>query len=492
MENGRALLRDALSYERPGQLMNARIASPAPLDPNPTDEADPSVPSDLPRTNRAFATPWGNDFLSLSGPIEATTDRNYDPTPEYIPGDAAFSEPTVEAAEPTMTANMAVSAPAQPPLGSASYTRRFAPAYPMTEPITDPATRLRSGPNRVHRHHHHHHHHRRSTRSPNLSAESAAREAQINNIHIDISELPPLRRMGHRSIANHLSSRRSPRPAHPRISTTAPHHRTTHTVDGLGDRQRSRSPTPPSDAWNTLLTTIPPDTHLPSASTSFASGTASASVSLRESTSTSLTTPSSAEPDHPHRESEYPLICDDDDDDDVNNSSSSSDDNNEEEEEGGAHHGVPGADHILIDLASGSPSPSDANSITSSTSSAYGNLSASDRALRRYLMRQIPSPAPEEVSIANAGAYSLAGFPAPGQPPADPDALEAGEGRRSDLAAYRMSLQLEDQRSRQRLDQLTRADGLRAMQSTLRGLVEENAVGDEWFEEVGLVRRERL
>lgn len=50
------------------------------------------------------------------------------------------------------------------------------------------------------------------------------------------------------------------------------------TVDGLGDRQRSPSPDGErdTDAWETLLSTITPDTNLPSNDSSFASTSASA------------------------------------------------------------------------------------------------------------------------------------------------------------------------------------------------------------------------
>ena len=57
-------------------------------------------------------------------------------------------------------------------------------------------------------------------------------------------------------------------------------------IDGLGDRQRSLSPEddPGTDAWETLLNTITPDAHLPSADSSFASTAASASTNLTRNT----------------------------------------------------------------------------------------------------------------------------------------------------------------------------------------------------------------
>ncbi|RAL16489.1 uncharacterized protein BO97DRAFT_440255 [Aspergillus homomorphus CBS 101889] len=71
--------------------------------------------------------------------------------------------------------------------------------------------------------------------------------------------LPSLRRMGQRSIndANRANQESA--------------------IDGLGDRQRSLSPDEDhaNDAWETLLTTITPDTNLPSADSSFNSASAS-------------------------------------------------------------------------------------------------------------------------------------------------------------------------------------------------------------------------
>lgn len=74
-----------------------------------------------------------------------------------------------------------------------------------------------------------------------------------------------LRRVGHRSVSEANQNAASRRP----------------TIDGLGDRQRSISPEddPLNDAWETLLTTITPDVHQPSADSSFTSTAASVSSS---------------------------------------------------------------------------------------------------------------------------------------------------------------------------------------------------------------------
>lgn len=62
-------------------------------------------------------------------------------------------------------------------------------------------------------------------------------------------------------------------------------------IDGLGDRQRSLSPgaeRESDDAWETLLSTITPDTTLPSADTSFSSTSAATTNHLRHPSSRSL------------------------------------------------------------------------------------------------------------------------------------------------------------------------------------------------------------
>ncbi|BCS00802.1 uncharacterized protein AKAW2_51143A [Aspergillus luchuensis] len=63
-------------------------------------------------------------------------------------------------------------------------------------------------------------------------------------------------------------------------------------IDGLGDRQRSLSPDDDhaNDAWETLLTTITPDTNLPSADSSFTSASASGTNASTVGTSTSSAT----------------------------------------------------------------------------------------------------------------------------------------------------------------------------------------------------------
>lgn len=80
---------------------------------------------------------------------------------------------------------------------------------------------------------------------------------------------PPLRRMGRRNIAD------GPLPASSLRESWSP----ATTVDGLGDRERSFSPSDESSQWETFYGTIVPDAVAPTAESSFASAAASASFS---------------------------------------------------------------------------------------------------------------------------------------------------------------------------------------------------------------------
>ncbi|EKG21528.1 hypothetical protein MPH_01122 [Macrophomina phaseolina MS6] len=80
-------------------------------------------------------------------------------------------------------------------------------------------------------------------------------------------DLPPLRRMGRRQVTDGFLPSSSLR------QSWSP----SGNIDGLGDRERSLSP--PTDPWETMLTTITPDTQLPSADSSFTAASASFSAS---------------------------------------------------------------------------------------------------------------------------------------------------------------------------------------------------------------------
>ncbi|KAF2002751.1 hypothetical protein P154DRAFT_544395 [Amniculicola lignicola CBS 123094] len=79
--------------------------------------------------------------------------------------------------------------------------------------------------------------------------------------------LPPLRRMGRRTIAD------GPLPSSSLRESWSP----STTIDGLGDRDRSVSPA--DDPWDTMLSTVAPDPLPPTADSSFTSAAASASFS---------------------------------------------------------------------------------------------------------------------------------------------------------------------------------------------------------------------
>lgn len=90
---------------------------------------------------------------------------------------------------------------------------------------------------------------------------------EANEVMEAAREFPPLRRMGRRQVTDGFLPSSSLR------QSWSP----SGAIDGLGDRERSLSP--PTDPWETMLTTIAPDTQLPSADSSFTSAAVSASFS---------------------------------------------------------------------------------------------------------------------------------------------------------------------------------------------------------------------
>ncbi len=267
LESGRALLRDALSYERPGRRIRPHNHHHHHHH-HPHHHHRPPMQASANSRHLGFTVqglPYYSD--SRSGSTIANIDGSspqpvatevrspppeYMPTPPYTSGNAS---------------NQSTTSNTTPTLGTASFTPRFAPAHRYTE-----------------------------------TAEAAFREyVARHNLDVptdqDLDGLPPLRRMANRDRPRYSGQRISP-------------HR--YAVDGLGDRRRSFSPE--DDSWETLLTTITPDDRLPSVNSSFTSATASASsLSLDSASSygTLATVPSSAEtPDA------YPTICDNSDSDD--------------------------------------------------------------------------------------------------------------------------------------------------------------------------------
>jgi hypothetical protein len=114
---------------------------------------------------------------------------------------------------------------------------------------------------------------------------------------------PPLRRMGRRNIAD------GPLPSSSLRESWSP----VSTVDGLGDRERSFSPSGESSQWDTFYGTIVPDAVAPTAESSFASAAASASFSNSHPSSRAGSSNTSASSSRTHLT--VPSQCDTSDDD---------------------------------------------------------------------------------------------------------------------------------------------------------------------------------
>ena len=304
LESGRALLRDALSYERPGERM--RIAR---------DTTVPEAPETLRPRYRGFEEELVNVIDQLEEEARVPP-RDHWPTPPYSPGESSESSPIHRST---------------PPLGTASLTPRFAPAHRLSdvaagesivggqtlatrqdslallaERIPSPAEALNDGDrvflttlaseleamrNRT-----------PEMLTPPYLAEEAAFlrnvEVRLNLLSVNgmgetrsnsLDNLPALRRMGQQ---NENAARRAAVRRQFRRSQRARARQDT--LDGLGDRQRSFSPD--DDTWETMLTTITPDERVPSAHSSFTTATASAtsrsSNSATSSYGTLVTVPS--------------------------------------------------------------------------------------------------------------------------------------------------------------------------------------------------------
>lgn len=247
LESGRALLRDALSYERPGRrrggirgasLSEAQIAQDRNPQLGPEDVVGLRTSS---RPENAMSSP-----------------SRYMPTPPHASGDiSGRSSPYIHT----------------PPLGTASLTPRFAPAHRLDreeeiranlerdEVLTRLATRMGAMSTAGEREYvagHRAEINRMRSRNPAeltleyREAEAAYLESVETRLNLmrrmrerDLSELPPL---------HHMS-----RPFRDIVRATRGHSRDN--VDGLGDRERSFSPD--DDQWETMLTTIQPDERIP-------------------------------------------------------------------------------------------------------------------------------------------------------------------------------------------------------------------------------------
>ena len=276
LESGRALLRDALSYERPDRRL--RI---------PRQASSSEAP--------AAAVPWrplrAEDLEESQTSARAAEARSplarYLPTPPYTSGDT--SNPSTLHVPP-------------PLLGTASLTPRFAPAHRFdgeegaqantvreevlarlssrTTGLTDSGERdyVAGHATQIAR--------MRDVDQHALTPEVREHEAAYLELvetrlelmrrvrDHDMAELPRL----HQSRAGRAVSRPVRSPLHNQNN-----------LDGLGDRERSFSPD--DDQWETMLTTIPPDERVPSAHSSFTSVTTS-STETTSSFGTMATAPS--------------------------------------------------------------------------------------------------------------------------------------------------------------------------------------------------------
>lgn len=253
LQSGRALLRDALSYERPGRRMRAPRGNFS------ADNMAPPRPT-VPDNRRYLEARSGSRQSNTNGiapfprPDVQSPVSEYMPTPPYTSGDASNgSSPLGSTA----------------PIAATSLTPRFAPAHRLDDTVEMSFREFvaRQGIDMA-----------RGVDRPRSA---------------DLDEIPTLRRTERRGA---LNSSRASREA----ASVA--------VDGLGDRRRSFSPE--DDTWETLLTTMTPDDRLPSVHSSFTSATASASSLSSNSTSsygTLATAPSTATET---LDNAYPTICD--------------------------------------------------------------------------------------------------------------------------------------------------------------------------------------
>ncbi|KAL8727388.1 MAG: hypothetical protein Q9166_006060 [cf. Caloplaca sp. 2 TL-2023] len=213
LESGRAILRDALSYEHPRRAINMRpddLYSPSIMRP-PTPSA--SSYRNPPRRSRHRPVVPGT---RSEGPISRPrAELTRTPPPAYVPSPPYTSSGLSNRSSPDVWHSV------HP---AASLTPRFAPAHVSAQ--FDPV------PEQGRLQHH----------QPDLEDVSATDSM--------LDEFPPLRRVSRR----YTSSR-------PQGSNSAHG-----VVDGLGDRWRSVSPE--NDPWEILLSTMPPDERLPSTSTS--------------------------------------------------------------------------------------------------------------------------------------------------------------------------------------------------------------------------------
>ena len=287
-ENGRAFLRDPLSYERPNERV--RIGR---------DTTVPEAPETIRARQRGPEDETGGAVGQLEEVVRRDPGHDHWPTPPYSSGESSESSP----------AHRSI-----PPLDNAPFTPRFAPAHRLSneaageiivgsqtfatrqnslallaERIPSPsealndedhaflttlAVQLQAMRNRT----------PSMLTAPYLADEAAflrSIETRLNLLSVNgtgettsnsVEDPQTLRRLAqqHEDAFRRVQRQfRRSRRAHARQRQDM--------LDGLGDRQRSFSPD--DDTWETMLTTITPDERVPSAHSSFTTATASASAS---------------------------------------------------------------------------------------------------------------------------------------------------------------------------------------------------------------------
>lgn len=280
LESGRALLRDALSYERPGRRLRA---------------ARQATFSEAPAATVLWRPVGAEQFEESQTSARADEARSppprYLPTPPYTSGD---------------TSNRSILYVPSPPLGTALLTPRFAPAHRLDGEDEARANavreevlaRLSSRIAEIMDSGEHEHIARHATQIARMrdldqdALTSEVREQEAAYLELvetrlelvrrvrdrDLAELPRLRQMNLRTQTMSRPARRRPHQS---------------TFDGLGDRERSFSPE--DDEWETILTTIPPDDRVPSGHSSFTLATAASTSPSSNPTSsygTMVTAPS--------------------------------------------------------------------------------------------------------------------------------------------------------------------------------------------------------
>ena len=280
LESGRALLRDALSYERPGRRL--RISQQTNF-------------SDAPAATVVWR-PVGAENLEESQTLARMDEANSLPA-QYLP--------TASSTSGDISNRSTLHVPS-PPLGTALLTPRFAPAHRLDGEEEAQANAMREellarlSSRMVElmdtgEHEYIAGHAAQIARMRDLDQDALTpevREQEAAYLELVETRLELMRRVRDHRMAEPLRLRRMSRSNRAMSRHTPRHHHLQSNLDGLGDRERSFSPE--DDQWETMLTTIPPDERFPSAHSSFTSTTASSTSTSSNSTTSLITAPSTS------------------------------------------------------------------------------------------------------------------------------------------------------------------------------------------------------